>query len=279
MFLDLKLNDYSAGRLSSGYDERTRFLQREKKRLINVEKYLLDKDALLDADRIQTDIFPLVSADVFISHSHNDQEGAIEIALALERIGLTAFVDSCVWGYADELLRKIDDKFCIPEGWTSYNYNLRNRTTTNVHLILNSALQGMIDQSELLIFLESKNSVKVSEYVNKKEFLPSPWIHSELMFASRVRRSKRKKFYSSNESLDIRKAEASNDVSFAYSVPETTKSMTFEDFATWLEEFPRFRSSGNNIPAEVPGLDHLDRLYKKLRVKDEDLNTPRWKTY
>jgi hypothetical protein len=79
--------------------------------------------------------------------------------------------------------------------------------------------------------------------------------------------------------LDIRKAEASNDVTFAYSVPETTKSMTFEDFATWFEEFPQYRSPGNNIPAELPGLDHLDRLYKKLRVNDEDLNTPRWKTY
>lgn len=223
MFLDLKLNDYSAGRLSSGSDKRARFLQREKKKLINVEKYLLDKDALLDADRIQTDIFPLVSADVFISHSHNDQEGAIEIALALERIGLTAFVGSCVWGYADEFLRKIDDKFCIPEGWTSYNYNLRNRTTTNVHIILNSALQGMIDSSELLIFLDSENSVKVSEYVNKKDFLSSPWIHSELMFASRVRRSKRRKISSTNENFDQRKAEASNNVGFAYNVPLMTK--------------------------------------------------------
>lgn len=275
MFLDLKLNDYSAGRLSSGSDERTRFLQREKKKLINVEKYLLDKDALLDADRIQAEIFPLVSADVFISHSHNDQEGAIEIALALERIGLTAFVDSCVWGYADELLRKIDDKFCIPEGWTSYNYNLRNRTTTNVHLILNSALQGMIDRSELFIFLESKNSVKVGEYVHKKEFLSSPWIHSELMFANRVQRRDRRTPKPSNESLEVRKSEAST-VGFAFSVPESTKSMSYLDFVHWLKEFHRPRYLDNNIPADVAGLVHLDSLYERLGVADENLQTPRW---
>jgi hypothetical protein len=162
--------------------------------------------------------------------------------------------------------------------WTSYSYDLRNRTTTNVHLILNSALQGMIDRSELFIFIESKNSVKVGEYVNKSEFLSSPWIHSELIFANRVRRSERRNFNQSNESFDLRKAEAS-DLSFAFNIPESTKSMTFVEFVTWLEEFPEPRLPRNNAPPELPGLNHLDRLYKKLRVADENLETPRWGAY
>jgi hypothetical protein len=278
LFLDLKLKNYSPGHLPSKPDEKQRFLERHEERLIALEKYLLDENSLLDADKIQADIFPAMPADVFISHSHSDREGAIDIALALERIGLTAFVDSCVWGHADDLLKKIDGEFCIPEGWTSYSYDLRNRTTTNVHLILNSALQGMIERSELFIFIESKNSVKVGEYVNKSEFLSSPWIHSELMFANRVRRSERRNFNRSNESLDLRKAEAS-DLTFAYNIPESTKAMNFFEFVTWLEEFPDSRLPGNNAPPELPGLNHLDRLYRKLRVADENLDTPRWEAY
>lgn len=276
MFLDLKLNNYTPGHLLYQTEEKENFLNREKKKLINVENYLLDRQKLLDADKIQNEIFPLVPVDVFISHSHSDQDGAIEIALALEKIGLKAFVDSCVWGYADELLRKIDDEFCIPDGWTSYNYSLRNRTTTNVHMILNSALQGMIDNSELLIFLDSENSVKVGEYVNKKEFLSSPWIHSELMFASRVRRRERRRISSANEGFELRKAEASSDVEFAYNVPPMTKSMNFEEFVKWIKDFRRFQNFKNNAPEVVPGLNHLDRLYEQLGVEDDYLSTPRW---
>lgn len=275
MFLDLKLKNYSAGQLTSTAIEKDRFLKRHEDNIINLQKYLLDKNSLLDADKIQTDVFPSTHADVFISHSHTDQEGAIDIALALERIGLTAFVDSCVWGHADDLLKQIDNEFCIPEGWKNYHYDLRNRTTTNVHLILNSALQGMIDRSELFVFLESENSVKVGEYVNKKEFLSSPWIHSELLFANRVQRRDRRTPKTSNESLEVRKSEASA-VGFAFSVPESTKSMSYLDFVHWLEEFHRPRYLGNNIPADVAGLVHLDSLYERLGVADENLETPRW---
>lgn len=278
MFLDLKLKNYAKGYLSSDRREITCFLERQNKKLINLEKYLLDENSILDADKIQNDIFPMISADVFVSHSHNDQDGAIEIALALEQMGLKAFVDSCVWGFADDLLRKIDNKFCIPEGWSNYSYDLRNRTTTNVHLILSSALQGMIDQSELFVFLESGNSVKVGEYVNKPEYLSSPWIHSELMFASRVRRKERKRISSATEDFEIRKAEASTEIGFAFNVPESTKSMDFSDFAVWLKEFPRFSKVGGNAPPSVPGLDHLDRLYRRLGVDNKKLSTPRWGT-
>lgn len=275
MFLDLKLNNYSAGHFSTKDNEKEQFLKREKKKLINVEEYLLDRNKLLDADKIQKEIFPILSADVFISHAHADEDGAIEIAIALEKIGLNAFVDSCVWGYADQLLRKVDDEFCIPDGWTSYDYNLRNRTTTNVHMILNSALQGMIDSSELLIFLDSKNSVKVGEYIEKKYFLSSPWIHSELMFASRVRRRERRKITLSNENFEFRKATASNDIDFAYSVPPMTKSMDFIDFARWINDFKKNRNFNNNMPEAVHGLQHLDQLYRQLGVDNDYLKQPR----
>ena len=64
--------------------------------------YVLD-DSILDAARIEEDWFPSIDADVFISHSHRDQELAIGFAGWLhELFGITSFIDSCVWGYADD---------------------------------------------------------------------------------------------------------------------------------------------------------------------------------
>lgn len=53
----------------------------------------------------------LFDIDVFISHSHADEDEAIRIALSMEKIGLKAFVDSCVWVHADELLKKLTINF------------------------------------------------------------------------------------------------------------------------------------------------------------------------
>ena len=104
MFIDLTVsNIYPTFRFSS--DEIVAYKARKGELLISLEKYLLDGRNILDADKIQKSIFPQHDIDVFISHSHADEDEAIRIALSLENIGLTSFVDSCVWGYADELLR------------------------------------------------------------------------------------------------------------------------------------------------------------------------------
>lgn len=63
-------------------------------------------DGSLDGSMMQANWFPQIKADIFISHSHKD----INLALALVgwlkvTFGLTAFIDSCVWGYANKLLK------------------------------------------------------------------------------------------------------------------------------------------------------------------------------
>lgn len=170
MFLDLNISDFSESGLNVANHEISDFKKRNENLLADLEKYLINDQNTLDASAIEEHLFPSVEADVFISHSHSDEASAIKLAIKLERIGLKVFVDSCVWGHADDLLLKLDKAFCTNNKPGSYDYSLRNRTTSNVHMILNSALHGMIDRSELLIFLSTDNSVKMGDYVaNEKK--------------------------------------------------------------------------------------------------------------
>ena len=68
-------------------------------------QYQLDSyispDGSIDGTKMREDWFPQVEADVFISHSHKDEEKAIALAGWLhDKFGLKAFIDSCIWGYA-----------------------------------------------------------------------------------------------------------------------------------------------------------------------------------
>jgi hypothetical protein len=132
MFLDLKIENVVETSSKWSSDDVAAYKARRDNVLIRLEAFMLDGDNLLDASKIQQRVFPERDIDVFISHSHTDEDQAIKVALSLEDMGLKPFVDSCVWGHADELLQKIDDFCAKPPGWDSYSYELRNRTTTNV---------------------------------------------------------------------------------------------------------------------------------------------------
>jgi len=61
-----------------------------------IETFLSD-DASLDGSAMQSNWFPLIAADIFISHSHLDVDLALTAAGWLsERFGLQPFIDSCV---------------------------------------------------------------------------------------------------------------------------------------------------------------------------------------
>ena len=179
----------------SSFEEHGMGLFNNQKEIVKSELngYVLN-DGALDASRIEEDWFPSIEADVFISHSHRDQELAIGLAGWLHEIfGITSFIDSCVWGYADNLLKKIDEIYCVNKrkqdgSIDTYDYNKRNQSTAHVHMILNTALQKMIDKAECLMFLNTPNSLMID--VGAGQATGSPWIYSELTFSRLCQKKK-----------------------------------------------------------------------------------------
>jgi len=133
---------------------------------------------VLNADSIWDEWFPEVKADVFISHSSKDAGLAKSFANWLkQKHQLTAFIDSEIWGHSDELLKELDNEYCLNHGGETYSYKKRNGSTAHVHMILSYALARMIDRTECFMFLESRKSVTAEESVNGTY---SPWIFHEL---------------------------------------------------------------------------------------------------
>jgi hypothetical protein len=138
----------------------------------------VNNDNSLDGSAIQDSWFPQIDADIFISHSHRDIDTAIVFSGWLwENFKLKAFVDSCIWGYSSDLQRMIDNKYCFMPARGLYSYELRNHSTSHVHMMLSTALSMMIDRAECLFFLNTPNSINSYEKTDKTE---SPWIYLEI---------------------------------------------------------------------------------------------------
>ncbi|WP_061810459.1 toll/interleukin-1 receptor domain-containing protein [Rossellomorea vietnamensis] len=168
-------DDFLSGYIGAGesfFNQQKKYIQKE------LDSFILD-DESIDGAALQNDWFPEIEADIFLSHSHGDQELAMAFAAMLkEHFGLTAFIDSCVWGYADNLLRKIDDVYCRNEKGDMYDYGKRNFSTSHVHMMLSNALTKMMDKAECLIFINTPNSITTSDVVKNKT--KSPWIYNEI---------------------------------------------------------------------------------------------------
>lgn len=221
-----------------------------------IKKYI-SKSGTIDGTKMQSDWFPQINADIFISHSHKDQNKAIMIAGWLKKtFGLTAFIDSLVWGYADDLLREIDNEYCLDTSTTMYDYNKRNETTSHVHSMLSTALMMMIDKTECLMFLNTPSSFHVSDAIEKTK---SPWIYFEIGVTKYIDKKlprkpdllKKGHFAGTNESLDIE-----------YRLPsEGLINLNYEDLCMW-EELYKYK-----IDNQHP----LDFLYKHKKIRSEVL--------
>ena len=96
-----------------------------------------------------------------------------------------------MWGYSDELLKLIDKNYCVLKrkengDIDTYNYDKRNRSTANVHLILSTALMKMIDNTETLIFINTPNSLNIVNDI-QENYTSSPWIYNELLISKVIR--------------------------------------------------------------------------------------------
>lgn len=122
--------------------------------------YALNEDVLIGT-QMQTDWIPQINSHIFISHSHMDEKGVITLA---------------GWLY---------DTFCLqPDSYC--NYEIRNYSTSHIHMMLSTALIQMIDKLECLFFYNTPKSISSANRVSKTE---SPWIYSEITMSQLLRQN------------------------------------------------------------------------------------------
>lgn len=131
---------------------------------------------IIDGSAIANQWFPNIkNGTFFISHSHADQPTVEKFAGYLKKATQKeVFLDYKLWGYSDDLLKIIDNKFA-QNGHGTYDYEIRNETTSNVHLMLSTALNKMINQCPIFLFVTSESSLDSTQ----RQTL-SPWIMEEL---------------------------------------------------------------------------------------------------
>lgn len=228
---------------------------------IQLSKFIID-NGTIDGTTLQKHWFEIQNADVFLSHSHNDLNKVKSFAGWLyEKFGLTSFIDSCAWGYCDDLLKVIDDKYCKNKSSNTYNYNLRNYTTSHVHIMLSAALTEMIDKTECIIFVNTPNSIKMSNELsnisNKNYKLTlSPWLYHELSMSSMMRITPPKRNILLEHNDTRNSSYINSQIKIGYDINKQLNSMvslTEETLRLWAKE----HNSNKNA---------LDELYDLLSI-------------
>ena len=229
----------------------------------------------IDGTAMKSSWFQMQAVDVFISHSHKDLTKVKAFAGWLyKEFDLTAFIDSCAWGYCDDLLKEIDNRYCLKEDGKIYNYDLRNYTTSHVHMMLATALTEMIDNTECIMFYNTPNSVTLADDLEtikktKKKVSFSPWIYYELAMTSLVRKREPRRTLSLLENVIIHKAFSErNNINIEYDVDKYLEEMlpvTSDELKLWKRYYAILTHGldGDNIP-NIKGDENihpLDVLY------------------
>ncbi len=172
----------------------------------SIRQLIKPQDGILNGSTIKDIYFPSttldgVKYDFFISHSHNDEDAAIILAAWLETYyDCSCFIDSLVWKSADELLKEIDNQYCYRKHTKTYDYKKRNFTTSHVHTILSMALLDTIKNSKCCIFIESDESISLSNGLRKKTF--SPWLYEEIKYMTLFQPTNSTKYFAKTDSLN-----------------------------------------------------------------------------
>lgn len=204
--------------------------------------------------------------DVFISHSHDDINKVIAFAGWLhDAFGLEAFIDSCSWGYCDDLLNRIDKRYCYKPKTNTYDYDLRNYTTSHVHMMLSTALTEMIYNTECIIFFNTPQSINMASELDKikknsKQSTISPWIYHELSMTTMlqvVEPHRLRAVLEHRDHFDFAQSARDERPKIEYDVTKALsemKTLTDGQLEQWYSEY--------NKSPDIPPEYALDQLYR-----------------
>lgn len=234
-----------------------------------LDKTIINESEHLKANVIKEKWFPEVSADIFLSHSHKDVELANNFAQFLdEKLGLKTFIDSQAWGYADELLKRIDKEYCYKKESNTYDYDKRNISTTHVHMILSMALTEMINKTECVMFLNTPNSIVLEDDM---DITNSPWIYNELVITKLIKKHKplRKRLIKA-ERQDSMDESVDKSLRVDYLAPlNHLINMDSDDIIKWKDIYKKVSSASSIHPLDI--LYNISD-YNILRF-ESDINT------
>lgn len=237
---------------------RTIFTQNQKSIHDELDEYLLNDD-VIDGDAISQNWFPIIKSDIFISHSHLDEDYVIAFAGWLKaKFNLNAFVDSCVWGYSNKLLKCLDNNY-FKNGDDTFDYQKRNVSTSHVHMMLNVALMKMMDRCECIFFINTPNALPIVDNIKNTESTLSPWIYSEVEM-TRYLREQRPQRNGYLNSINAEFQLEHSELKIEYKVNKThMKKIDDKGLEVWLSECSNY---------EHP----LDTLYKQIHKIEEKEN-------
>lgn len=186
-----KLSDYSSAYVGDDLSEKFNELTNK-----------VSQDGFLQMAEIAEDWFPHADTRIFISHSHADEDIACRLANYLwHEFKIKSFIDSQFWGYSLDLLKKIDNSYCLNHDGRTYSYELRNQSTSHIHMMLATSLTKMMDKCECFLFLETDQS----RHQKTQEFYThSVWINYEIHLSSLLRRQLPLRLYPALESAAVK---------------------------------------------------------------------------
>lgn len=215
----------------------------------------------LSAELIINDWFPNVEADIFLSHSHKDEKTAFIIAgWIYKKLGLKTFIDSAIWGYADNLIDILNKEYCYNEEKNTYDYRTSNNTCSHVNLMLLNSLNKMIDNCECIFFLNTPNSISSKNFIKESRTF-SPWIYSEICTTQIIKKktpqrlkSEYKMFSAQAKLNESKRSELliEYDIDLSHLI-----DIDFKSFRKWINT--------NNIYSKYP----LDNLYKTFPIRNK----------
>ena len=217
-----------------------------------LDQFIDYESGIIDGNALEKELFKEIKADIFLSHSHSDEALAISFAGWLKtNFDLTAFVDSCVWEYANDILEEINNRYNLvrteTDGSKTYSHSKANYAASHIYLMLNSALNNMINKTECFMFIDTGHSCVYMDRDSAKENPKtlSPWIYSEIVMANTMKITNPERTFTSSvikhsfsESLQI-----THDLDFS-----TFINLGPTDLANW-----KYQKKG--------GIHPLDTLY------------------